>query len=901
MAAFSIDVDKARLHGRALPIITIVGTKGPIKWVYLRSFAAALFPGAVDTSSTTFALQELGLDASVVLHTRAEHPGIEDNDWTALKRAYMAHVADALTVCQPRRLSLLPLKTAVRVARARGSLPFLRALNFDVPDPVVDETIKRIQDKRCDKAEDDALRSLASEMAQYDRIPDDEDNAGATASAGRKRVAIKVGKRMQKWVDNYRVYRLSRINTKRDGGSVAEATVDGEIKICCRFLGWLRDREIKAKQERRHYTMRVFQDQDIAKHAETYLDELKAKNRAWSTLANYSNGLYTILLYVERNMDASSPAALALYRLRQQTEKEARVDQIWAEKKPNWIDWNTAQECRRLAFQQLKAYRGNEPRRKAMLLRRALIVGLLTLLPPDRVAVHRKLCIDTTLVEDGLDFAIDMRKTRTGFKTSKHTGPTYTKLPSVLTPLIVEFIPLRRALMPGVPKEADMPAYLFQSGRKVPKLIPAANWSLLVGSSFRSLCGVAATGNILRSSFVTHLRSQPAEQLPASLLESCAWGLRHSVQTDASSRYDKERHNRINKEAHEYTAGFAERWDATHAGGIDGGDQRKLTSVMQTEGRMAARRAKKARASAPADIAGPPEGMPIFDGPWKDECLVCDDGGKLLCCSYCHFTAHDTEECRGPVPASRSDWFCIVCERKFKTGTAEMPGDDDDDEDEHTPIIDTTKVPEQGHFAIVKLDADECGMPWCVAECLERPETIGDACAVQYYTSVCEPVMRLNLEGTWHEEWVRNEKTRQSTRVRGDVVLADCGILWGPFDALFVAGASCGSRGTPPVKSSVLERIGDHAGVDWRRKHRPGQSMGCGGSSGGSGGGIGRGDDSVGSGNIGGGGADRADSDIASICRSADAEGDSETGGKGRGKRPMTKTALDPDGKRARV
>ena len=553
-----VDETKVRVRGAPVPVIFLDDSKAKnVAHLFLRSFTKALFPGAQDSATGVYALQAMGLGGAVTMHCTREHPGLTDEDWGELKDLYRRLVADPLTTGTPRKLSLVNLKSAIRVARDRGAVDFLRALDVQVPDE--SESFEVVAHaKRADRAEDDALDSLAQEMTTYQTFPDPDDDGGVGSggkSAGRPRlIALKPCSSMKKYLKGFREFRLRRLNTTRDGGACAESTVDNECKVALRFAGWLKTREEAAGKARSRYTFRIFSDKSIGKLVSDYLEDLRSKGRKWSTCANYSNAIYSCASFQERHDEYSSPGLLELYRLRQQSEKEARVDGVW-KKSQNFIAWEKAQEARVLSIQTMKAYRGDDKRKKAKLVRRCLLLHLMTILPVDRCSVIRKLKLgdedddSATLKEIDLCFYVDLRHARGAHKTARFFGPTMTRLPDSVTPLIVAWMPMRKYLLPNV--EDALPEYLFLQGRKSAKVLAESGFSLLVGRCFKQLVGVPTTMKQLRASFTTWLRGQ--KNAPAELIASCAHGLKHSLQTDESSVYDKKVHDRMNKAAFDFT------------------------------------------------------------------------------------------------------------------------------------------------------------------------------------------------------------------------------------------------------------------------------------------------------------------------------------------------------------
>ena len=97
-----------------------------------------------------------------------------------------------------------------------------------------------------------------------------------------------------------------------------------------------------------------------------------------------------------------------------------------------WIDWADVQKARVEAVKRSEAQRGD-----VKLLRDAATLSLLSLIPPDRVGLVRKLRLGHTLKKaGGGGWRLDLTKQRDGHKTSKFYGPFAAKLPDELAPVL---------------------------------------------------------------------------------------------------------------------------------------------------------------------------------------------------------------------------------------------------------------------------------------------------------------------------------------------------------------------------------------------------------------------------------------------------------------------------------
>ena len=196
-------------------------------------------------------------------------------------------------------------------------------------------------------------------------------------------------------------------------------------QCCLRFLGWLQIKEREAGGERDRYDMTTFADPKIGNHAEAYLKSLEAKDRKFSTLASYAHSLLVLVQYTFRKVNDLQPAEQHLYRLRAQAEKQAKTDQRFAKRHKNWITWAEAQVARIKAVEQWERFRAKTPlekKRKALLLRRAILVALMTVLPP----VSSSVCVYLARV-DVLRAALARTRTALGFCVSSSTARRWWK------------------------------------------------------------------------------------------------------------------------------------------------------------------------------------------------------------------------------------------------------------------------------------------------------------------------------------------------------------------------------------------------------------------------------------------------------------------------------------------
>ena len=575
---------------------------------------------------------------------KSEHVGITQDDFSDLLGVYRKYVADAVDGAgKVRQVTLVPTHVAIKVARvmSNSSARYLLAcLGEEVAPEAPAEVIAMSID---DRLEARATRTLTAELAappgaDSDSSGDDDDD---DTPAGRRVLAIVPSKKLRKQTADYTAWRTVQLNGERDGEAVADSSVNTEVNFLLRFLGWLQQHEEDRPRDR--YDMRCLEDPEIADDFETYAKELIGMGRKQSTIGGYAHCLYQLVAYTLRKEEVTQPAQMKLYKLRAQALKGAKKDKKWEKRSVNWISWGEAQVARLRAvdaYKQYRAYDDQSAKVKAKLLRRAVLVGLMTVLPPDRVGVIRQLKYDSTLVEDDMQYMIDLRDSRNHHKTSKFFGPTVTKLPMGVSLLIVEYRKQRESLR-KTPGTEPMTDFLFFCGN-TDKLMSASQFSQLTGKSFEGLTGKKTTMKLLRASFVTWLRSR--RDVPKEVLEATAHAMKHRLETDESSVYDLGLHEKVSSAAFDFCTRFSDTFDERWA------DKRLGSNGTWND---------------------PPPGTPKWTGDHGDECLHCqgdDPGQTVVCCEYCARVCHTAKVCisRQPVPLDQEDWWCNVCSRRFE-------------------------------------------------------------------------------------------------------------------------------------------------------------------------------------------------------------------------------------------
>ena len=118
---------------------------------------------------------------------------------------------------------------------------------------------------------------------------------------------------------------------------------------------------------------------------------------------------------IERVIECSARNGVLCTSDRGQYEKEAKHAKLFQRVDPNFLEWEEAQRARVKAE---AAYRAARGQKRLQLLKEWLILSFLTVMPPDRVGVIRKLRWNASLKRAGNGFVLDC-STQRSHKTSK--------------------------------------------------------------------------------------------------------------------------------------------------------------------------------------------------------------------------------------------------------------------------------------------------------------------------------------------------------------------------------------------------------------------------------------------------------------------------------------------------
>jgi hypothetical protein len=224
-------------------------------------------------------------------------------------------------------------------------------------------------------------------------------------------------------LDEYIAYRTATFSARRQGGAVQAISAEADRTQLLRFLGYLERTERMPEGQMIDITLLIRTDLgDLASAYASWLQNVQKVR--FSTIANYLNGLISITSYCYTELEPDDavlfldPNPLTqLINLRGQAEKAAKIQQLYDKRVGGWLEWEDVQKARLAAVNKVAAtVAGSSSRRNA--LRDAAALSLLSLIPPDRVGIIRKLRLGHTLKKkaDG-GWALDLSKQRDGHKT----------------------------------------------------------------------------------------------------------------------------------------------------------------------------------------------------------------------------------------------------------------------------------------------------------------------------------------------------------------------------------------------------------------------------------------------------------------------------------------------------
>mmetsp|Transcript_103739 Transcript_103739/g.298466 ORF Transcript_103739/g.298466 Transcript_103739/m.298466 type:complete len:726 (-) Transcript_103739:375-2552(-) len=456
------------------------------KYVYLRDLEYHLDGTAGrSTSRLPKKLGNMGVsDTLRVVEAKSVRDGkVTHEEWTALLSAYMDMMRsrDALATTA-RRFTLVPTRVAAMIAQDESNKYILLALGKQLPkkwaaaeareEARVAGGVDFNAEAILEESEDcDELAEIAFEdelaMAGYAEFEESE----ADVAQARTYKLTTISKALAAEISAFKARRTRVICRHRAGRAVQSTTVESDIGTLLRFLGWMKTHRQRTdgEEEPPALTMKaVVGSCEFGRYVEEYVGWLQERGVLFSSIANYTNSLVSLLTYVmsDEGYEATDESVFTIYEqlcnIRRQAHSAAAQDRMYRRRNPNWIEWVRCQEIRMDCIDKYEGTKG-APAKKMSLLRDVVVLCSLTCLPPDRVGVIRLLRFDHTLrwipdVDEDPDgpgaWWIDLTARSARHKTSRFYGPAMTRLPDTLGHYISVYKQAKEAVA----------AYEFESG-----------------------------------------------------------------------------------------------------------------------------------------------------------------------------------------------------------------------------------------------------------------------------------------------------------------------------------------------------------------------------------------------------------------------------------------------------
>ena len=455
IANFRVDVDGG--EGLTFPCVTLLNRRGGgapvlLRWVFQRSLEVLLFrrTDGGSTGAIWKALNNTGLQSTSLLCDRkaVNNDVLLDPELQQIMAAFKASLQpgqhDPSALGRIRSCTLLPLATAAAVCRQYGRSPasmgFLRCFHQQVPtnwelqeeaeqdaadgfyDPILHDKL----DEHGFEAEE---LTIAQELTQVPEFVDTADDETKLRS-----YALSPTASLKRQLAAFVAHRTATFSARRSGGAVQSVSAEANCYGLLRFLGWMQ----KTNQAPVGATLDIdfLARADLGTKAQQWAQWLQQTQQIrFTSICNYLSSLVSMANYVyfelavaEEVLGMSPNPLEQLVNLRDQAHGAIKEQNLYtpANVKGGLITWPQAQETR------VKVLSAVTARPPTATLKEAAMVSLMTLIPPDRVGVIRRLRFQHTLKRRESCWVVDLSKRGDGHKTSKHYGPFHGELPTTL-------------------------------------------------------------------------------------------------------------------------------------------------------------------------------------------------------------------------------------------------------------------------------------------------------------------------------------------------------------------------------------------------------------------------------------------------------------------------------------
>ena len=393
-------------------------------WICQRHLEALLFGRSDGGSSGAIwkILNISGLGATSLCCTRkaVQDGHITEAEYLQIMSVYKQHLPSSLvdpsSLGRIRSCTLLPVATAALVCRQHGrsaaTTAWLTAFSQSVPDSwqlhaqaeqdaaagVPDHALESQLDDASFEVEDISFRDELTSMPVFEPSVDDEQRMATYVLSGSS-----VSPMLKKELGEFVAYRTATFAARRQGGAVQSISAEHDKLSLLRFFGFLEKTNRVPHGQLLCFTLMI--RADLGDLVQEYASWLQNTQRCrFSSIANYLNGLVSITSFCYANLEPtdtvlnSDPNPLAqIINLRGQAEKASKLQGLFDKRVGGWLDWQQVQQARVTAVTKLNEMAGMPLSTQRAALRDAAALSLLSLIPPDRVGIIRKLRLGHTL------------------------------------------------------------------------------------------------------------------------------------------------------------------------------------------------------------------------------------------------------------------------------------------------------------------------------------------------------------------------------------------------------------------------------------------------------------------------------------------------------------------------
>lgn len=556
------------------------------------------YPGSRSTGALHKLMLNNDLDGSLTMSSNVLPEGVSPKMFAEMKAA-LKSFQHAIEPTQQRVASVFAVVLTEHIARAAHKktnaslavrIALIGVLGFDVPEGMqlafqsqeleIEGSVDLLLEERLDAIVETRALSISEEFANFEPFA-----SNANDNEKLKKYTLQdVPRALALQLQLFLKFQTQILQYLREGGAVSETTAAGDVANYLRFAGW---RQAQAYQP----TMTCLSVclTMCASECETFTKFLTTERRVThGTVANYLNSFLNVIAYVVANaqhlakmypgdlneLGSSVDIETRLGRLivgtknlREQAEVQSKKEGLLKPIKPDWLSWADAKRARWNVLAAIEGLQRSAPRAVQLALYTdALIICLLTIMPPDRCSVIRCLSVPIGLEDDDCtlkkeangNYYIDL--TNFKHKTSKWYGITMTPVSPLITPTLTRFLTMTQSFeFVDFGEEEEQTRtrrrYLFTMPTDPNRCFESSNWCSRVKDAFRrhSPGNKAPCPTLLRSSFITALRDSRPD---LAVLQSAAIAQKHSMRTQGSDVYDLNTHIRdceqASKWCHEY-------------------------------------------------------------------------------------------------------------------------------------------------------------------------------------------------------------------------------------------------------------------------------------------------------------------------------------------------------------